>query len=234
MPTKTKQQKVPKPAMLAVLEVNLSSAADLVQAQVDAGLNRESAINALYGNMRHTMENMPSMGTIDHKERLALTNLCNKGPWSAEQKKELASLLSHDLNAEAPTLAAKNQRALHFENCLVQSDWITIRNKDHSRLLRQHTLALAAARVNLKNPCEMTLFRLTSILAWGEGNYDMSQSEVWKCMDQLQEFIKGASKAKKIATYLAEFPFSAKDLPDDLKESFNQDAPVDVTIPELN
>ena len=86
MPSKPKKQKVPKPAMLGVLEVNLGSASDLVQAQVDAGLNRESSINALYGNMRNTMQNLP-LDIIDHKERLALMQLCNTGPWSAPQKR---------------------------------------------------------------------------------------------------------------------------------------------------
>ena len=229
----TKKSQKPSATTIELLRVNLGSSSSLVDAQVEAGLNRESAINSLYENMRSQMKSL-TFDAIDHKVRVDLMQLCNAGPWSDDQRRDLASLLAAEINPDANALQAKNQKALHFENLLMQSDWITIRNKSHSKMLRAHTLALAAARVNLRNPCEMTLFRMVSILTWAAQDYDMTQGDVWNLMTQIQDMVKDACKGKPEVSYLAELPFSATSLPEDLKDRYKGDIPIEVVIPELD
>ena len=54
----TKKSQKPSATTIELLRVNLGSSSSLVDAQVEAGLNRESAINSLYENMRSQMKSL--------------------------------------------------------------------------------------------------------------------------------------------------------------------------------
>ena len=76
---------------------------------------------------------------------------------------------------------------------------------------------------------------MTSILAYGEGNYEFSQEDVFKLMDRIQAFIKnGTPKCGQDLPYVEEYPASARDLPHSLKKAYGGALPVDVEIPELD
>ena len=80
----------------------------------------------------------------------------------------------------------------------------------------------------------MTLFRMVCILAWAAQDYDLTQDDIWSLMTQIQDMVKDACKGKPDVSYLAELPFSATSLPDDLKDRYKGDIPIDVDIPELD
>jgi hypothetical protein len=170
-------------------------------------------------------------------QQIELANLCNQGPWTADQKKELACAFNNNkMNSTAGTpekdKVAKNQRCAFFENMVLEQTWVDVKCKDASLLVRAQALARVASSIGLINPDQPTLFRMTSILAWGDRNFEFSQEDVWKYMDKIQVFIKAAKP--KDDTYIPEYPISAKDLPKSLLEVYGESVPIDVDIPELD
>ena len=113
-----------------------------------------------------------------------------------------------------------------------ESTWRDVKSKEVSLVSSAYNIARVAISINLINPDQPTLFRMVSILAYGEGNYDFSQDDVFKYMDKAQNFVKDGRSDKDLP-YLEQYPASAKDLPQGLKAAYGDTMPVDVEIPDL-
>ena len=61
-----------------------------------------------------------------------------------------------------------------------ESTWRDVKSKEVSLVSSAYNIARAAISINLINPDQPTLFRMVSILAYGEGNDDFSQDDVFK------------------------------------------------------
>ena len=128
-----------------------------------------------------------------------------------------------------------NQTCLHFENFIPECAWCELRSRNISVLPRAQLIARVGASIGLINPSEPTLFRMVAVLAYGGGDYDMTQQQVWDYMEKIQTFTKSV-KTPRDMMYIVDYPVSASLLPDSLASSAypSGDLPVDVTIPDLD
>ena len=105
----------------------------------------------------------------------------------------------------------------------------------HSQFARAHAIAKQACFIGIENPSQPTLFRMVSLVAWGESNFEMSQAEVFNLMDKIQSLIKGFRKPDGLS-YLETYPVSASQLTPAMQALCYPDSklPIDITIPDLD
>jgi hypothetical protein len=218
---------------LLVLETNLRDATDMLEAQVAAGMPLEKSRDALFAEAKIRIED--SLDQISRANCLALIKCCNAGPWTPEQRLELAHLLSTQTSTKDPENASKqkNQHCLRVENFLKQSEWIIVRNCKIARLQKAQVIANALIRIGCKNPCERTLFRCVQVLAYGEGDWEFNQNLVFSLMSQVQTLVKDA-KQKLPLPYVVDYPVAASDLPKEILNMLGGDIPIVLDIRELD
>ena len=231
------------PISMHLVKDELSTASDLLAAQVAAGLPRAETLDSLF---KSSVDHLKKVGRdIIASECIELMTLANGGPWTSEQKRELAIVIGGmkggQISATDGTASTdkhvKNQNCLFIENMIPEQSWADLRAKSSSLLARAHVLAQVACSINLVNPSQPTLFRMTSILAYcNDRDWSMSQEQVFSFMDKIKAFIKAGRPKSTEAVYLVDYPVAAKDLPASLQKlAFGDgDLPVEVNIPELD
>ena len=221
----------PQSAEQASME--LASVSELVQSQVDAGMPHDEVVEALYSSWA---DRLSGMSVCSPNEKIKLTSALSCGPWSEHQRKELARAILTGSQDSAPKRKRPNQKCPHFENFIREEMWGRLKDMGFSQITRCSFVAGSAYAIGIECPDQPTLYRMVSVLAYCEKNYDMSQEEVHKLMDKIQCFIKGYNRAFDLQ-YLEQYPCIAQDLPDTIKKNaFERDPglPVEVDIPELD
>lgn len=158
------------------LRTELLQVSPLVDEQASAGMDRTELISSHF-------ESMLSMGAglnnITSTDVLALTKASNNGPWNDYQKKELGRIFNAR-KCEAQGKKKKNgltQKCLWFENMLPTAKMAMVRSKRLSRLSRAQVIAECARDIGIHSPEENTLFRMVSLLFWGELNHDLDDDD---------------------------------------------------------
>jgi hypothetical protein len=224
------------------LRTELLQVSPLVDEQASAGMDRTELISSHF-------ESMLSMGAglnnITSTDVLALTKASNNGPWNDYQKKELGRIFNAR-KCEAQGKKKKNgltQKCLWFENMLPTAKMAMVRSKRLSRLSRAQVIAECARDIGIHSPEENTLFRMVSLLFWGELNHDLdddddrafTQQEVFDWMNKIQAFIKAKSSTKHAdLPFIIDYPVSADLLPNEIKACYGGEVPPDVVIPQLD
>ena len=129
-----------------------------------------------------------------------------------------------------------NQKCTFFENFVPEGIWVKLKDTtQYSQLTRASLVAGVAHSIGIECLDQPTLYRMVSIVAYCEKNYDMGQDEVHKLMDTIQGFIKGLSRVAEIP-YIEHYPCSAQELPNSIKDRAYApgELPVEVDISELN
>jgi hypothetical protein len=221
------------PSSIRLVKDELASASALLEAHVAVGLPRADTLDSLFKASLGLMEKIGRQ--VSSSECIDLMNLASKGPWTSEQKKELALLIRTMQGGDsiATTTVSRNQNCLFFENMIPESSWASLRLKTSSLLARSHVLGQVASSINLVNPSQPTLFRMTSILAYCDRNWEFTQEDVFGFMDKIKAFIKASKPKNTEAVYIVDYPVSAKDLPESLKLAYDA-LPINVNIPELD
>ena len=117
-----------------------------------------------------------------------------------------------------------------------EETWVKLKdNRRYSQLSRASLLATVAHSLGIECPDQPTLYRMVSILAYCEQNFDLSQEEVHRLMDKIQMFLKGQPRHADLP-YIVHYPCEAQELPKSVKDRAypSGDLPVTVDIPELN
>ena len=210
----------------------LADVSTLVQSQVDAGMSRDEVVDALCCSWA---PRLAGLSQCSQSDKARLTSALTAGPWNDTQRKELARAVlvgSHD-----PTTKRKraNQKCTYFENFVPEDVWIKLKDiKQFSHLTRASLVAGVAHSIGIECPDQPTLYRMVSVVAFCERNYDMTQEEVHKLMDKVQGFIKNQSRGGEFQ-YIEHYPCSAQALPKAIQDRAygSGDLPVEVDIPEL-
>ena len=218
------------------LASELADIPGLLDAQTAAGLDRDEVIESLYRSWTARFNNL---GKLSDKGKTVLTQAISAGPWSESQVKDLASIILHGKKSAANSSKASNRRAnqkcLHFENFIPMSTIIKLRDSGkYSQLSRASMLAATARSIGIELPDLPTLFRMTAIIAYLEGNYDYDQKEVFKVMNAVQRFIKSVPRNNSLP-FIDFYPVEVSGLPEAIrKHAYTQDdLPVVVDWPEL-
>ena len=211
---------------------DLADVASLVQSQVDAGMCREEVIDALCSSWIPRLEGLAHCSQAD---KARLTAALSSGPWSDEQRKELARSILIGPSEASSKRKRPNQKCSYFENFIPEECWVKLRDTtQYSQLTRVSLLAGVAHSIGIECPDQPTLFRMVSVLAYCEKNFDMAQDEVHKLMDKIQSMIKSMPKTAEIP-YVVHYPPTAHALPNAIRDqAYPGGLPVEVDIMELN
>ena len=221
-----------------VIRTELDGASNQLAAQTEAGLDESETLTAMYTSLLNMLHHKAPLRSPEITD---LTKASNAGPWTTDQKRAIADILrgsplSNDGdNTPTKPHTRKNQTVSHFENFCGPQLFIDIRDTRFSTIARAHKIAKQASDVGITNPSSPTLFRMVSLLAWAEGNYDMTQREVFGWMDKIQSFIKSFKPPVDIP-YLETYPTSSTLLTPAMQHQCYPDGklPVDITISELD
>jgi hypothetical protein len=218
------------PAAIAVAE--LADVNDFVASQVSAGLSRDDVVDALY---RSWSTRLLALARLGEKQKTLITAAISGGPWSVDQRKELARVLL--VGPEKQSIAARrpNQKCVNFENFVPEDLFLKLRDaRKFSPTTRASLVAALGQKLGIECPDQPTLYRMVSLMAYCSDTYDMPQATVHDLMDKIQSFLK-ASPRKSRLPYVEHYPCSASMLPTEIQESAYPDGvlPVDVNIPEL-
>ena len=211
---------------------DLKDVPELIHAQVSAGIDRDDVFMALFNAWVDRLHKHTKMRP---KGKIMVTQAINDGPWTQLQKRDLASVLN-DLNATTKASAARrpSQKIKHPENFLKANILAKLRSTI-GRASRMSLLATEMRNIGIENADEPLLFRLVAILAYTENNWEYSQAEVFKYMDDIQSYIKAIPRRSDLG-YLEHYPVSANLLPSDIQQHAFPDGvlPVVVELPELD
>ena len=221
---------------VSALSRELQCVASLVDAQVQAGLDRDEVLESLCSSWAGRLAALVGQ---DNTSLCTLTRAVSEGPWSVEQRKRLAKALTS--GGEPGGQGSKrrpSQTCTHFENYLTENEWKALRTPGTTHSSRVALLALRAWLIGLELPSEPTLFRMVAVLAFCAGNHECSQEDVSETMRALQAQVKsraGRGRAVQVP-HLVHFPHSASGLAEStLSVAYGDEGrPVDVEFPELD
>lgn len=223
--------------MVESLAAELADVGELLASQERAGLGRDDVLESMF---RSWCSRLSSSGTkFNPKQKTALTDAISKGPWSSSQRQELARFVllnGQKLKASAANRRS-NQKLLHIENMTPVDIMVKLKNTaKYSRTSRCSILASLGNLLGLQCPDNPTLYRMTALIAYCEGEYNMSQNEVNDTMNTLQTFLK-SQPAQEGVEYIDNYPPTAELLPKVIKQKAfggEDNIPPEQQIPELS
>ena len=208
----------------AVIATELGGASNLIQLQLAAGLGEEDVKETL---ARHYESRICGLISLTSEEKSTLTTAINSGPWSAPQKKLLASSVltsGSQLKKSAGLTRRPNQKCHMIENLIPMTMMAKLKDTTkYSEMSRLSILSAAAKSLGICNPDETTLFRMVSILAVTDPGATYSQRKVWDQMDTIQKFCKAGAPVK--VEYVVTYAPTAELLPDNIKASAYSEEP---------
>ena len=222
---------------VAAVVGGLQRVASVVDAQVTAGIPRDQAIDNLFVSFRAQVSSLNVRHASDDLH--TVISAANAGPWTADQKRELAQLVVSASTAEANNRIQKrrkNQKCLHWENYFTDAEWVLARAKQVDNSLAV-LFAHKAQELGLFNPCEVTLFNMVKLIAflqcWNTESIDQDKVKSMKLT--IQTMIKQKTPDPALP-YIEVYPFSADGLPELVKRAAFRDGslPTVVNIPELH
>jgi hypothetical protein len=203
-------------------------------------LGEDEVLEAMYTSW---VERLAALGDVSADAKQALTTAVAQGPWSSEQNKMLARTIMNSrliTGKAVPKERRSMQTCPRFENMLTEAVWVCVRNADkYTQTSRISMMATVAWLVGIECPTEPLLYRMVAILAYGEQNFDMSQSEVFDLMEKFKSFIKARIGNKPRPSgfpFIKDYPLSARELPAAVVDFAYSDGvvPVDVDIADLD
>ena len=212
----------------------LGDVTSLLKSQIVAGMPENEVMNALFVSWLDRLAGLPQ---TTQSEKAIVTAALSSGPWSESQRKELAKVVlmgSPDSSSKRRN-QRPNQKCGLIENFIPEETWVKLKDiRAYSELSRASLLAGVAQSIGLECPDQPTLYRMVSILAFCENNFDMEQTGVHKLMDKMQSFIKGQPRHVDMP-YLENYPCAAHELPKGIQDRAYPSGvlPIQVDIPEL-
>ena len=222
---------------VAAVVGGLQRVASVVDAQVTAGIPRDLAIDNLFISFRSQVSSLNIRHASDDLHTVIMA--ANAGPWTADQKRELAQLVVSASTSDANTriqTRRKNQKCLNWENYFTDAEWVMARSKQVDNSLAV-LFAHKAQAMGLVSPCEVTLFNMVKLVAflqcWNSESIDQHKVKLMK--GTIQSMIKQKTPDPTLP-YIEVYPFSADGLPEIIKRAAFKDCslPTVVNIPELH
>jgi hypothetical protein len=129
-----------------------------------------------------------------------------------------AAVLGGNQMKAASKARRPNQKAHFIENLLPLDVMLKLKDTSkYSITSRLSILAGGARSLGLELVDNKTLYRMVALVAFQEGNYEMSQETVWHHMTTVQTFLQTSVRVP--VEFLAEYPPTSELLPDDIKKA---------------
>ena len=149
----------------AMLANGLRHAEQLVTAQMTAGISREAAVSKLFSSYKAQLD--ATKKSRSHADMLALTTAVGQGPWSDDQKRELAEACMGSIVAPGSARAKphQNQICLTFENFISNAQW-TYGKQAKTDQAAYAWIAGIGHLIGIRFASEKTLYHMTKIVAF--------------------------------------------------------------------
>ena len=212
---------------------DLADAKSLLASQTAVGLDETDVLDSMFKDILAKIRCIHAMSA---REKNTLTVAIGDGPWTAEQKKVLATVVRGETAGDNGVVSPgkrKNQRCVNLENWVDDKSWVFLKTPTNSRPAKTSVLAMVMSKCGIELPCEKTLYRGVAILNYCDQIFDMFESDVRKEMDKLQNAVKQHRRVG--IPFMIDYPHSPSMMPHDLSATmFPKGVPVDVCIPELD
>ena len=214
----------------------LAGASELLRSQVDAGQNSDDVLESMYRSWQQRLGSVTHCGSP--KQKSALTEAITAGPWTSEQRKELANAVLNNGGAKRnakKSARRDNQRAHKFENLVPPTVMSKLRDTGYSLVSKLSLVARAGKSLGIELPDDKTIWRMLSLVAYQSNLYALDQEDVWAHMKTLQTYLQSGSRAP--VEFVVDYPPSAALLPPDIKAhayGASGELPPELAIPELD
>ena len=177
---------------------DLAVVPQLLVAQTKAGVPHDECLGAIF---RPRAKKLTDTRCLKEDDKVTLTNAVQSAPFTGEQTTELATIVMggvHAWNAHSRSLhSTATQQADRFENLIPAETW-TKRRGDGPPVMKLSLIAATAWGLNIVWPSQRLLYRMTAILAWCTGNYEMTQDDVTSTMANIQKAIKARGTTRAV------------------------------------
>jgi len=201
----------------------LAGASELLRSQVAAGQNSDDVLESMYRSWQQRLSGMAHCGSP--KQKSALTEAITAGPWTSEQRKELANAVLNNgggkRNAKK-SARRENQRAHKFENLVPPPVMSKLRDSGYSLVSKLSLVAGAGRSLGIELPDDKTIWRMLSLVAYQSNLYALEQEQ---------------SGSRAPVEFVVDYPPTAALLPPDIKaHAYGADGelPPELAIPELD
>jgi hypothetical protein len=221
------------------MDKELRSVTSLIDAQKDAGIPKDVAMKSLVTSWKRRLSSLPP---LQADQITTLTTAINSGPWCAEDRVALATMLldkqDNNVAMGGPKTRRSMQKCSRFENMITEREWRAVRTLGILPAAVIQILALRAWLIGIECPSEKEcLKRMVAIYAFAL-RLDLAQTPILDVKTKLSAAITGLGTKRDVKLpFLTEYPVSAKDLPEDIKAYAYPEPnqfPVDVNFPELD
>ena len=205
------------------LASELGDVSDLLEAQEKVGLLRDDVLESMFRSWSARLVGLPK---LTEKMKAVITDSIRNGPWSQEQCETLARLVLTNGQKldQGRTHRRPNQKLTHIENFVPMDVQLKLRDTEkYSQTSRLSILASLGSSLGLELADNPTLFSMIAFFSWCEGDHEKKQDEVFRLMDLLQTFLKGA---KRDVEYIEQYPPTPELLPEDIKRKAFGDGPL--------
>ena len=148
-------------ALVNELKDELEFMTEYVQLQVASGNSLDFVLESQFESTKASLSNI---GKLTNKQAGPLIDAVTKGPWMPEQRKVIAAMIDAKTKKGADHSHRKLQTCLHFEQCLTEPEWLSLRS-NALIAAKIGQLAQRAFSIGLTCPTEPTTFRMAAILA---------------------------------------------------------------------
>ena len=133
----------------AEIATDLADVSELLSAQVGAGLNRDDVLLSLFNSWS---QRLAGVARMQAKGKTLVTTAIQNGPWTPEQKKELASIvLGSGENMSAKAIQRRATQKMHNpENFVRMATMIKLRDPNLARASRMSVLAAEVRKAWLR------------------------------------------------------------------------------------
>ena len=173
----------------------LRDVSSLVKSQVEVDMPEDEVVEALFSSW---IDRLAGLTQSTPGEKASITYALASGPMercpAPGARSGNPGVVPDGSTKKRETIP--NHKCILVDNFIPEEVWVKLKDiRSYSQLSRASVLAGLAHSNGLECPDQPTLYRMVSIIAYYENNYDMTQEEVHKLMDNIQSFTNGAAKA---------------------------------------
>ena len=206
--------------LLSEIKADITHIQALVQAQLDTlGQDKSFDPKQVLGLQgENCKRRLRQLKGISSEECLELQDLLFNGPWTAEEKTNMANILNDASRDEDGTGSPGRQYCPAFVAFLSKGDVQALNNPDIGNMMKIQVLAERTLNIGFFRPTEPGY---KAILAAGCANgMTVQPSENLPFLNELKRLVRGGAKKRpKPSIWLLKFPNSPSELPPALLES---------------
>jgi hypothetical protein len=195
---------------------DLSNAGEFIAAQ-QALVGETGAASLVSGQCESFCRRVTMLPSLDAIDATKLCRVIEGGPWSGDQKTQLAGMVGARMMQTAPQkgVRRKNQSCMTFERYLSTADVEIIVSAENTLQTKLHCIVDRCIRIGLDLPSEATCGHIIGILvAAGAPELRAQTSKTHECLTDFKKLLKRKFKGAAGEVAVTVFPNTPSELPE--------------------